>query len=236
MPHVLANALAGADPDRNVPITMWAHRGCVPFFSQKTFDTIFWPTLKPILEELIANGHQILFYGEGNWEAHYDVLKELPPGSIIYHLDKGSPAIAAEKFKGHFALSGGLSYDVLAHGTEEEVRDEMKRLFEVMKPGGGYILDCSALMLSDVKPENIKAAVEYTAEHGVYSQSTAAPKRPALASRGMPGGKRPPFTVRPWEEESRGYGRLSGDVSLVESKWRENDAAAYGYLWTTVLW
>lgn len=236
MPHILANALAGADPDKNVPITVWAHRGCVPFFSQKTFDTIFWPTLKPIFEEIIANGHQILFYAEGDWERHYDALKELPAGSMIYHLDKGDPAKAAETFKGHFAISGGLDYDVMAQGTQEEVREEMKSLFGVMKPDGGYMLDCTALMLSDVKPENVKAAVDYTMEHGVYSQSTAPPERVKPAARGIPQGKRPPYTVRPWEEERSGYCRLSGDVALVERKWRENDAAAYGYLWTTVLW
>jgi hypothetical protein len=51
IPHIIANALAGADPDKNVPITIWAHRGCVPFISMETFNKIFWPTLKPVFEE-----------------------------------------------------------------------------------------------------------------------------------------------------------------------------------------
>jgi hypothetical protein len=99
MPHIVANALAGADPFKQVPITIWAHRGCLPFFTQETFDTIFWPTLKPVFEELISRGHQILFYGEGNWEPHYETLCELPAGSIIYHLDKGDPLKAAKAFR-----------------------------------------------------------------------------------------------------------------------------------------
>ena len=171
IPHIAANALAGADPDRNVPVTVWAHRGCVPFFNRETFETIYWPTLKPVLEEVISRGHQILFYGEGNWEAHYDRLKELPPYSMIYHLDKGDPAAAARAFKGHYALSGGLDYDVLARGTPSDTREAMKNLFAVMKPGGGYILDSTALMLGDINPDNVRAAVLYTLEHGVYSQS-----------------------------------------------------------------
>ncbi|MHC1695982.1 MAG: hypothetical protein AB9835_12095 [Eubacteriales bacterium] len=52
MPHIVANALNGADPEKKVPITIWAHRGCVPFFSQETFDTIFGPPLSPCLRKL----------------------------------------------------------------------------------------------------------------------------------------------------------------------------------------
>ncbi len=236
MPHIVANALAGADPEKKVPITIWAHRGCTPFFSQETFDTIFWPTLKPVFEELISRGYQILFYGEGNWENHYNSLLELPAGSLIYHIDKGDPAKAARAFKGKFAISGGLSYDVLARGSADDVRSHMKELFAVMKPGGGYILDATALMMHDVKPENLETAVAYTLEHGVYSQGHAAPPRGTCDSVDMPQGSRVPNTVRPWEEESRNYRCLTGDVELVKSKWQANDAAAYNYLWTTLLW
>ena len=266
MPHILANALGAADPDKNVPITIWAHRGCVPFISPKIFDEIFWPTLKPIFEDIIRQGRQILFYGEGNWEYHYDRLLELPAGGIIYHIDKGDPALAANKLKRKFAISGGLSYDVLARGTPGDVRAAMKNLFAAVKGGGGYILDATALMLSDIKPENIRAAVEYTLEHGVYSQSDAyaananassahasgthasgAPEgapdsRPAPAPDGacapvrIRPGSRPPNICRPWETESAAYANLSGDTELVRSKWQAADAAAYNYLWTTVLW
>ena len=237
MPHILENALAGADPDKNVPITIWAHRGCVPFITQEMFDNIFWPTLKPVFEEIIRRGHQILFYGEGNWEAHYDNLLELPAQGIIYHIDKGDPAYAAKKLKNKFAISGGLSYDVLARGTEDDVRRHMKDLFAAVKEDGGYILDATALMLSDIKPENVKAAVDYTMEHGVYSRSSPAKaiETPQTAYN-IPGGSRPPHVVRPWEVESAGYKNLVGDVDLVRSQWENVDAAAYNYLWTSVLW
>ena len=237
MPHILVNALAGADPDKNVPITIWAHRGCVPFISREMFDNIFWPTLKPIFEEIIRRGHQILFYGEGNWEAHYDNLLELPAQGIIYHIDKGCPAYAARKLKDKFAISGGLSYDVLARGTEADVRAHMKSLFDAVKSGGGYILDATALMLSDIKPENVKAAVDYTMEHGVYSQTSPARaiEKPKTTCE-IPQGTRPPFVCRPWEQESTEYKNLSGDVDLVRSQWKNADVATYNYLWTTVLW
>ncbi len=236
IPHIVANALAGADPEKKAPITIWAHRGGVPFISPHTFDTIMWPTLKPVFEEIIAKGYQILFYGEGNWEAHYDTLRTLPAGSIIYHLDRGDPAVAARAFKGHFALSGGMSYDVLARGTPQDVRDHLKELFAIVKPGGGYILDATALMLSDIKPENLEAAVAYTMEHGVYSQSIPAPARGTVRPAPIAPGTRAPNTVRPWAVESRDYRQLSGDVDMVKAAWERTDALLYNYLWTTVLW
>ncbi|MCX7826854.1 MAG: hypothetical protein N2689_15045, partial [Verrucomicrobiae bacterium] len=60
-PHLLHVALMGADPNKNVPVGLWMHRGCVPFISFEHFETIFWPTPKPIVEELWARGHQTLF-------------------------------------------------------------------------------------------------------------------------------------------------------------------------------
>ena len=237
MPHILANALAGADPDRNVPITIWAHRGCVPFITREMFDNIYWPTLKPIFEEIISKGHQILFYGEGNSESHYDDLLELPAGGIIYHIDKGSPRYTARKLKPKFAVSGGLSYDVLARGTRDDVLESMKSLFEDVKGDGGYILDASALMLSDIKPENVKTAVEYTLDHGAYSRTYAAkPMEKPAAARSIPLGSRKPNVCRPWEIESSEHKKLSGDVALVKSQWEKVDSAAYNYVWTSVLW
>ena len=113
----------------------------------------------------------------------------------------------------------------------------MKKLFDKVKDGGGYILDATALMLSDIKPENIRAAVDYTLEHGVYSRSSPyPPAEKPVDTHDIRCGKRPPHTCRPWETESETYKNLGGDVGLVRSQWEKADAAAYNYLWTTVLW
>ncbi|MHC4624888.1 MAG: uroporphyrinogen decarboxylase/cobalamine-independent methonine synthase family protein, partial [Planctomycetota bacterium] len=68
MPHLTHVALSGADPEKNVPVGLWMHRGCVPFVSRRHFEKFYWPTLKPIIEEIWSHGHQVLFYAEGNWD------------------------------------------------------------------------------------------------------------------------------------------------------------------------
>jgi SNF family Na+-dependent transporter len=68
MPHLFWVANATADPCSQLPVGYWMHRGCVPFVRPETFDDLYWPTVRPIIEELWRNGHQTMFYAEGKWD------------------------------------------------------------------------------------------------------------------------------------------------------------------------
>jgi len=168
MPHLTHVALSGADPDKNVPIGLWMHRGCVPFFSQEHFDKFYWPTLKPIIEEIWAHGHQVLFYAEGDWNAHLKSFVELPDQSIVYHVDR-SDIFEAHKIVGHkFCISGGIPNTLLSYGTEKEIRDYCKKVIDCIAGDGGYIMDASAIIQNDAKIENIKAMTDFTRDYGAY--------------------------------------------------------------------
>jgi len=168
MPHLTHVALSGADPDKNVPIAIWMHRGCVPFVSEVHFEKFYWPTLKPIIEEIWGKGHQVLFYAEGDWNAHLKSFAELPDQSIVYHVDKGD-IFEVNRVIGHkFCLSGGIPNFLLAYGTEDEVRDYCKKVINGVSRDGGYIMDASAIIQNDARVENVKAMTEFTREYGVY--------------------------------------------------------------------
>jgi len=168
MPHLTHVALSGADPDKNVPITIWMHRGCVPLVSQEHFDKFYWPTLKPIIEEIWAHGHQVLFYAEGKWNAHLKSFAELPEEAIIYHVDKDD-IFEVHKAIGHkFCISGGIPTYLLGYGTPAEVREYCKKVIDGVAGDGGYIMDASAIIQNDAKIENIRAMTEFTREYGVY--------------------------------------------------------------------
>ena len=168
MPHLLHVALSGADPNKNVPIGFWMHRGCVPFISQKHFDNFNWPTLKPIIEEIWRHGHQVLFYAEGSWDAHLDAFAELPDQAIVYHVDMGDIFEVHKKIGHKFCISGGIPNYLLSMGTPEEVRDCCKKVIDGVAGNGGYIMDASAIVQNDAKVENIKAMTDFTREYGVY--------------------------------------------------------------------
>lgn len=128
MPHLVHFALATADPLKQVPIGFWMHRGCVPFISFDHFDRIAWPTLRPMVEQLWAHGHQTLFYAEGNWDRHLHSFAELPERSIVYHVDQGDIFKAHEVLGEKFCLSGGIPNFLLGFRTPEEVRSCCKKV------------------------------------------------------------------------------------------------------------
>jgi len=168
MPHLAHVALSGADPTKNVPITIWMHRGCVPFVSMDHFEKIFWPTLKPILQEIWRQGHQVLFYAEGKWGAHLKRFAELPAGSIVFHCDRDDIFEVHKVLGGKFALSGGVPNDLLAFGKPKQIREVCKKVIDGVARDGGFIMDACAIVQNDAKVENIRAMTDFTREYGVY--------------------------------------------------------------------
>jgi uroporphyrinogen-III decarboxylase len=144
------------------------HRGCVPFISMKNFEEIFWPTLKPILDELWKRGHQVLFYAEGKWGPHLKTFATLPAGSIIYHCDQDNIFEVHKAIGDKFCLSGGVPNYLLSFGTPQEVRECCKKIIDGVAGNGGYIMDASAIVQNDAKVENMRAMTDFTREYGVY--------------------------------------------------------------------
>ena len=168
MPHLLHVALSGADPDKNVPIGFWMHRGCTPFINVEQFETFYWPTLKPIIEEIWRHGHQTLFYAEGRWFRHLDAFLELPDGSIVFHVDQDDVFEVHRKIGHKFCISGGIPNYLLAYESPEKVRQFCKKVIDEVAKDGGYIMDASAIMQNEISVENIKAMTDFTREYGVY--------------------------------------------------------------------
>ena len=241
MPHLLHVALSGADPDKNVPITIWMHRGCVPFVSHDQFDGAYWATLKPIIEEIWKAGHQTLFYAEGDWTPHLGAFAELPDASIVYHVDRAD-IFETHKAIGHkFCLSGGVSNYLLAYGTPEEVRDHCKQIIDGVARDGGYILDASAIIQNDAQVANVRAMTDAAREFGGYDGvpfaledgDAAEPDVAGIADRPEPRVK--PGVCLPWEDKRAELPVVKGDEALVQRVWENNDAWAHTYIWHCLL-
>jgi hypothetical protein len=197
------------------------------------FSNIFWPTLKPIIEELWRNGRQTLFYAEGNWDYHLDDFATLPAHSIVYHMDQANPAKVFSKLGGKFCLSGGIPNAMLAYGTPDKVRAKVKEILDLCAQDGAYIMDASAIVQNDATIENMKAMTEATLEHGVYSRSRPAPPpqpKPAPQTIGRPT-RTPPGSVEPWDRVKNHWPPVTGDEQLVRNIWAQTDGLAYMYAW-----
>jgi hypothetical protein len=242
MPHLLHVARVSSDPTGTVPVGFWMHRGCVPFVSPAQFQSHYWPTLKPIIQELWSQGRQTLFYAEGNWDHHLDAFAELPDASIVYHVDQGDIFKARQKLGHKFCLSGGIPNVLLSFGTPDEVRERCRKVIQEVAADGGYIIDASAIMQNDTKAENLRAMTEAAREYGMYSgpaySGDLAAKASASASGERPADGNPrnkPGVCIPWEEKARELPPIEGDPQLVKRVWENIDALGNMYVWQCLL-
>jgi uroporphyrinogen decarboxylase len=65
------------------------------------------------------------------------------------------------------ALWGGIDTQLLFKGTPDAVRQEMIRVFGILKPGGGFV--CAPdQYFPNMPEENLKALWDTAREYGVY--------------------------------------------------------------------
>jgi uroporphyrinogen-III decarboxylase len=246
MPHLYYIAKTTADPQKLVPIGYWMHRGGVPFVSPEIFRNVYWATVKPIIEELWAEGRQTLFYAEGRWDAHLETFAELPEQSIVYHVDQGD-LFKAHRVLGHkFCLSGGIPNVLLAYGKPDEVRAYCRKVIEGVARDGGYIADAGAIVQNEAQIENVRAMTDAVRDFGVYSSGSLADipprKEPTTGRTRDPHLHPTPDQVRrapgvclPWHEKRRTTPHLDGDESLCQRVWEDIDSLAYMYIWQILL-
>lgn len=60
---------------------------------------------------------------------------------------------------------------ILPHGTPQEVRQEVKRVINILGKGGGYMVASVHTIMHEVPPENILAMVDAVEEFGYYPLS-----------------------------------------------------------------
>ncbi len=249
MPHLYNVAFSSADPKSQVPIGYWMHRGCIPFVSAGEFESHYWPTVRPIIEELWKNGHQTLFYAEGSWNHHLESFNDLPDKSIVYHVDSGDIFKTHRIIGNKFCLSGGIPNTLLSYGTPDEIRARCKKVIDEVAGDGGYIMDASAIIQNDATIENMQVLTDFTREYGVYSgnaapllsldaQNVPAPGTLFGPDYGMTGhmqSKVKPGLCIPWEEKRKEIPSINGNEPLVKQIWEDVDSFGNMFIWQCLL-
>lgn len=137
------------------------------FMSLKQFEEFYWPTLKKVMMGLIDEGLVPNLLIEGDYTSRLDIIKDVPKGTCIYHFEDVDLHKAKEILGDHVCIRGSVPMKVMALGTTQDVRDYCKQLIDILGEGGGFIMDAS-MASEDVKPENMRAMIEFTKEYGVY--------------------------------------------------------------------
>ena len=156
-------------PDENgdIRIFMTNTRGSDEFLSKEQFDTFYWPTFKKLVVSLCERGAMPNIFFEGHFDSRIEYLLEFPKGKFTAGFDASDIFRAKEILKGHCCISGNVPVSLLQTGTKEEVIAYCKKLVDVVGKDGGYILSPRS-STDEVKPENLKAMIDFTKEYGVY--------------------------------------------------------------------
>jgi uroporphyrinogen decarboxylase len=79
------------------------------------------------------------------------------------------PANLKKEFGDRMAFWGAIdTRDILPFGSPEDVRKEVRRVFDILGKGGGYVLGSVQTIQAEVPPENIVAMFEEARSYGVY--------------------------------------------------------------------
>ena len=156
-------------PDENgeIRIFMTNTRGSDDFISKKQFDTFYWPTFKKLVTGLCKKGGTPYIFFEGRFDTRMEYLLDLPKGKFVARFDASDIFRAKEILKGHCCIEGNVPSSLLQVGSKEDVIAYCKKLIDVCGKDGGYVLSPRS-STDEVKPENLKAMIEFTKEYGRY--------------------------------------------------------------------
>jgi uroporphyrinogen decarboxylase len=130
------------------------HADFISFIKERTKAKVFFHTdgdVVPIIDDFIEIGVDIL-------------------NPIQTSAGKMSDLSALKKrFGRNIVFCGGIdTHQVLPHGTTDEVRQEVRRVMEILGPGGGLMIGSVHTIMDDVPPENVLAMVDAVEEYGHY--------------------------------------------------------------------
>jgi uroporphyrinogen decarboxylase len=134
--------------------------------------------LKPIHADFISfikarTNAKILFHSDGDVallikdfiEMGVDILNPIQTsaGSM-----SDLPSLK-KRFGSNIVFCGGIdTHRILPFGSAKEVREEVRRVIEILGPGGGCMIGAVHTVMNDVPPENVLAMVDAVEEFGRY--------------------------------------------------------------------
>ncbi len=130
------------------------HAEYISFIKERTRAKVFFHTdgdVFPLLDDLVEIGVDILNPVQTSAGRMADL------------------ATLKKRYGKHLVFCGAIdTHRILPYGSPEDVRQEVKRVIEMLAPGGGYMLAAVHTIMDDVPAENILAMVDAALTYGTY--------------------------------------------------------------------
>jgi len=142
----IEESLAGAEFDL---IEMGGGAASSTVISPKIFKNFCLPYDRQLHEALHAVGHKVVYHTCGGMMAILELIVQngCDASETLSPAGVGGDAIPEEikrRIGDQVGLIGGMDQvNILTNGSPDEIRGEVRRLFETLGPGGGYILSAS---------------------------------------------------------------------------------------------
>ena len=149
----------------------WAYRNA-PMMSPKQFDEFMAPYLKKIVDVTHEYGKFYIKHLDGNT---YPILDSLVNncGIDAYHAIEPTAGMDIKKVKDMYGdkitVVGNIDCgEVLVNWSPNEIRDEVKKIINLVSPCGGHIFGSSNAIHGGIPIENFLAYIEAAKKYGVY--------------------------------------------------------------------
>jgi uroporphyrinogen-III decarboxylase len=135
------------------------HKGADGFMSVEQFQKFYWPSLRKVIDGLVADGFVPYLFAEGAYGTRLETIADVPKGRTLWQFDHTDMRRAKEILGGVACIQGNVPISLLQLGTAEEVKAYCRDLIEAVGPGGGFILDVGAVV-DDARPGNVEAMIQ----------------------------------------------------------------------------
>ena len=139
---------------------------CAPYLTPEQYDKYWFQGFKEQMLPLAEKGLKIYLKGESSFLHIIERFKEFPKGSIVIQLDSDDPIAANKLIGGYQTLCTGMRTAMLMYYDKQKVFDHIKRMFDELAPGGGFMFyqDMPLFSPGDAKPEVVREVWEFVNE------------------------------------------------------------------------
>ncbi len=151
-------------------LEIWVHRSATDFISPKAFRELSFPSLKDLVEKVVAKGINPILHCDGNWDLDLETLRELPAGNVIVQFDGPTDIFLAKQIIGdRICIMGDVPPDMFCLASTSEMDEYCHRLIEGVGKGGGYIMGAGCEIPPNARPENVKTMIDSVTKYGYYA-------------------------------------------------------------------
>ncbi|MFW9878411.1 MAG: uroporphyrinogen decarboxylase family protein [Candidatus Thorarchaeota archaeon] len=152
-------------------VIMPLHRGADGFIRDEQFAEFYWPSLAKVMDNYIKQDYIAMPFIEGSYNDRLDYLEEFAKsykGKVCYMFDRTDIIKVKERIGDYAIIRGNIPATLFIAGTSTQMEDYVKKILEVCKESGGYILDGGIGLPECSKHENVMVVTKTLENCGYF--------------------------------------------------------------------